>query len=176
MRFSSKMQAVVRYLDEHGQQPSFNPDLVQTQTSSRPSAADKDERYREAVEIVLGQQRGSATLLQRALAVGYTRATRLLEIMEEDGLVGPFVGSKSRDVLMTLEEYLAREEQMAVAMAELEEGGAEGDGAVEEEGDAGDGAGDDAPFETDAAGGSAEDPEEGEPAADPVDVKAVDGS
>jgi DNA segregation ATPase FtsK/SpoIIIE-like protein len=171
-----EMQAVVRYLDEHGQQPSFNPDLVQTQTSSRPSAADKDERYREAVEIVLGQQRGSATLLQRALAVGYTRATRLLEIMEEDGLVGPFVGSKSRDVLMTLEEYLAREEQMAVAMAELEEGGAEGDGAVEEEGDAGDGAGDDAPFETDAAVGSAEDPEEGEPAADPVDVKAVDGS
>lgn len=133
-----EMQAVVKFLDEHGQQPNFNPDLVQTQSSSRPSVADSDERYREAVEIVLGQQRGSATLLQRALAVGYTRATRLLELMEEDGLVGPFVGSKSREVLMTLEEWKVREEQMAAALAEIESGetpsddaeAADGEGAV----------------------------------------------
>ena len=106
-----EMQAVVRYLEEHGQEPSFTPSLVQTQGSSRAAIADRDERYREAVEIILGQQRGSATLLQRALGVGYTRATRLLELMEEDGLVGPFVGSKSRDVLLTIEEYRTREEQ-----------------------------------------------------------------
>jgi DNA segregation ATPase FtsK/SpoIIIE, S-DNA-T family len=173
-----EMQAVVRYLDEHGQQPSFNPDLVQTQTSSRPSAADKDERYREAVEIVLGQQRGSATLLQRALAVGYTRATRLLEIMEEDGLVGPFVGSKSRDVLMTLEEYLAREEQMALAMQELEEGAE----SASEDGDSDEG---DAPFEVDAAAdedgkvagvvgaGGAED---AEPDGESADVDGAEGA
>jgi S-DNA-T family DNA segregation ATPase FtsK/SpoIIIE len=118
-----EMHAVVRYLEEHGQEPEFNPALVQRQTSSRPSIADSDERYREAVEVVLGQQRGSATLLQRALAVGYTRATRLLELMEEDGLVGPFVGSKSREVLMTLDEWKLREEQAAEAL----EAGAEGD-------------------------------------------------
>ncbi len=112
-----EMLAVVRYLEEHGQEPEFNPALVQRQTSSRPSIADRDERYREAVEIVLGQQRGSATLLQRALAVGYTRATRLLELMEEDGLVGPFVGSKSREVLMTLDEWRQREELAAEAEA-----------------------------------------------------------
>jgi len=111
-----EMQAVVRYLEEHGQEPEFNPALVQRQTSSRPSIADADERYREAVEVVLGQQRGSATLLQRALAVGYTRATRLLELMEEDGLVGPFVGSKSREVLLTLEEWQAREQQAEEAL------------------------------------------------------------
>ncbi|MEO6596621.1 MAG: DNA translocase FtsK [Planctomycetota bacterium] len=116
-----EMHAVVTYLEEHGQEPDFNPALVQTQSSSRPSIADSDERYREAVEIVLGQQRGSATLLQRALAVGYTRATRLLELMEEDGLVGPFVGSKSRDVLMTIEEWKAREEQMAEALQQVGE-------------------------------------------------------
>jgi len=124
-----EMLAVVRYLEEHGMQPQFNPALVQTQTSSRPSIADSDERYHEAVEVVLGQQRGSATLLQRALAVGYTRATRLLELMEEDGLVGPFVGSKSREVLLTLDEWKAREEQMAEAMEQLGEAEAEG-GAV----------------------------------------------
>lgn len=117
-----ELHAVVRFLEEHGQEPQFMPSLVQVQSSSRPAVADRDERYREAVEIVLGQQRGSATLLQRALAVGYTRATRLLELMEEDGLVGPFVGSKSRDVLMTLEEWRAREEQREAAAADGESG------------------------------------------------------
>jgi S-DNA-T family DNA segregation ATPase FtsK/SpoIIIE len=133
-----ELQAVVRFLEEHGQQPSFNPDLVQSQSSSRPGAAERDELYRQAVEIVLGQQRGSATLLQRALAVGYTRATRLLELMEADGLVGAFVGSKSRDVLLTLDEWKVREEQMAV---ELEQA-AEAEAAAAATGAAEDGEGD----------------------------------
>jgi hypothetical protein len=121
-----EMQAVVRFLEEHGQEPQFTPELVQTQSSSRPAVGDRDDRYREAVEIILGQQRGSATLLQRALAVGYTRATRLLELMEEDGLVGPFVGSKSRDVLLTLEEWRAREAEVE-AQAEVAAAGDDGD-------------------------------------------------
>ena len=62
------------------------------------------------VEVIVGQQRGSATLIQRSLSVGYTRATRLLELMEDDGIVGPFVGAKSREVLLTLEEWHARRE------------------------------------------------------------------
>ena len=118
-----EIAAVVKFLEEKGQRPSFLPDLVQTQGSSRSSAADKDELYREAVEVILGQQRGSATLLQRALSVGYTRATRLLELMEEDGLVGPFVGSKSREVLMTLDEWKAREAAIAEELAAQEEAG-----------------------------------------------------
>lgn len=118
-----EIAAVVKFLEEKGQRPSFLPDLVQTQGSSRSSAADKDELYREAVEIILGQQRGSATLLQRALSVGYTRATRLLELMEEDGLVGPFVGSKSREVLLTLDEWKAREAAIAEELAAQEEAG-----------------------------------------------------
>jgi S-DNA-T family DNA segregation ATPase FtsK/SpoIIIE len=80
----------------------------------------QDDLYEQAVEVVLGQQRGSATLLQRALAIGYTRATRLLELMEQDGLVGAFQGSKSRDVLMTLEEWKAREAQIADELARIE--------------------------------------------------------
>ncbi len=113
----AEMHAVVGYLENKGQRPSFLPALVQTQSSSRQGMASKDELYREAVEVVLTQQRGSATLLQRALSVGYTRGTRLLEMMEEDGIVGPFVGSKSRDVLLTLDEWKERE---AAAAAELE--------------------------------------------------------
>lgn len=158
-----EMQAVVRFLEDQGQEPMFTPSLVQTQSSSRPSVADRDERYREAVEIILGQQRGSATLLQRALAVGYTRATRLLELMEEDGLVGPFVGSKSRDVLMTLEEYRAREEARE---AEADAAGAADGDAID--GDAAEGAGGDG-TDGDGVGIAAE----GEAALAAAEVEAV---
>jgi DNA segregation ATPase FtsK/SpoIIIE, S-DNA-T family len=163
-----EMQAVVRFLEENGQEPEFMPALVQTQGSSRQSPADRDERYREAVEIVLGQQRGSATLLQRALAVGYTRATRLLELMEEDGLVGPFVGSKSRDVLVTLEEWRTREEQRE-AMAEDEAAGAaDGEPEAEEGGaEAAPAAGDDAPDAATSAEADGDGP--------PFDVDGTDG-
>jgi S-DNA-T family DNA segregation ATPase FtsK/SpoIIIE len=90
-----------------------------------------DDLYCQAVEVVLGQQRGSATLLQRALAVGYTRATRLLEMMEEDGLVGPFVGSKSREVLLTVEEYREREAAIAAELgADRDNDGGDADGGV----------------------------------------------
>lgn len=127
-----ELGGVVKFLEEHGQRPNFNPALVQTQSSSRSDVASRDELYPKAVEVILGQQRGSATLIQRALGVGYTRATRLLELMEEDGLVGPFVGAKAREVLMTLEEYQARELAMA---EELEALAAEGEGAEASEAD-----------------------------------------
>ena len=111
-----ELLGVVRYLQEQGQQPDFLPELVQTQTARHKSMADRDEMFAQAVEVVLGQQRGSATLLQRALGVGYTRATRLLEMMEEEGLVGPFVGSKSREVLMDLEQYKQHQAEVARAL------------------------------------------------------------
>jgi S-DNA-T family DNA segregation ATPase FtsK/SpoIIIE len=130
-----ELQGVVKFLEEQGQRPNFLPDLVQSQSSSRPGMAEKDALYREAVEVILGQQRGSATLLQRALAVGYTRATRLLEMMEEDGLVGAFQGSKSREVLMTLEEWKAREAAIAAEL-EAQEGNAEA-GAADADADGG---------------------------------------
>ncbi len=125
---------VVQFLEEKGQKPLFIPDLVQTKTASKRGPRDKDDMYDKAVEVILGNQRGSATLLQRALAVGYTRATRLLELMEEDGIVGVFNGSKSRDVLMTLDDWKVREEAIA---EELARGEAEGDAAVGDAAEAG---------------------------------------
>ena len=114
-----EIHRVVDYLGSHGARKSFIPELVQTQTARKRSAKARDDLYEQAVEVVLGQQRGSATLLQRALSVGYTRATRLLELMEQDGLVGPYNGSKSRDVHLTVEEWKVQE----VALEEeLQEG------------------------------------------------------
>jgi S-DNA-T family DNA segregation ATPase FtsK/SpoIIIE len=115
-----EIHRVVGYLESEGAQQAFIPDLVQTQTATRRKAKERDELYEQAVEIILGQQRGSATLLQRALSVGYTRATRLLELMEQDGLVGSHNGSKSREVYLTLEEWQVQEEAIAEELASSE--------------------------------------------------------
>jgi S-DNA-T family DNA segregation ATPase FtsK/SpoIIIE len=123
-----EIQGVVSFLEERAPKPDFIPGLVQTQTSSRGGMAQRDELYVKAVEIILGSGRGSATLLQRSLGVGYTRGTRLLEMMEEDGLVGAYQGSKSREVLMTLEEWQAREAAMAAEMEALDNQGDEAEG------------------------------------------------
>ncbi len=64
----------------------------------------RDELYEEARAIVVQHQKGSVSLLQRRLNIGYSRAARLMDELEEDGIVGPPDGSKARDVLLTREE------------------------------------------------------------------------
>ncbi len=66
---------------------------------------DRDKLYEEAVEVVIREGRGSISLLQRALGIGYGRAARLVDFMSEDGIVGPYAGSKTREVVMTMEDW-----------------------------------------------------------------------
>ena len=61
--------------------------------------------YEQAIEIILREGRGSVSLLQRALGIGYGRAARLIDFMAEDGLVGPYNGSNAREVLYTPEQW-----------------------------------------------------------------------
>jgi S-DNA-T family DNA segregation ATPase FtsK/SpoIIIE len=68
-------------------------------------ADQRDELFEEAARIVITHQQGSVSLLQRRLKVGYSRAARLIDFLEEAGIVGPFEGSKARQVLVD-ESYL----------------------------------------------------------------------
>ena len=67
---------------------------------------DTDEKFDEAARVVMRRQQGSVSLLQRKLAVGYTRAARIVDQLEEAGIVGPFNGTKARDVLVDDEQAL----------------------------------------------------------------------
>ena len=72
--------------------------------------SDRDPLFREAAEIIINAQQGSASLLQRKLKLGYNRAGRLIDQMEAAGVVGPFEGSKARKVLfpdiISLQQFL----------------------------------------------------------------------
>jgi S-DNA-T family DNA segregation ATPase FtsK/SpoIIIE len=75
-----------------------------------PSASDDDspiddDLYQKAKELVVIHQQGSISLLQRRLRVGYARAARLIDMLEQAGVVGPFEGSKARRVLVSRESY-----------------------------------------------------------------------
>ncbi|MBM4097818.1 MAG: DNA translocase FtsK [Planctomycetes bacterium] len=95
--------------------PCYAQELVQLkvrteeESQGRADAASrpKDDLYLPAVEVVLREGRGSTSLLQRALGIGYGRAARLIDAMAEDGIVGAYNGSSARDVLMTIEQWEA---------------------------------------------------------------------
>ena len=75
--------------------------------------SERDKLFREAAEVLVIAQQGSASLLQRKLKVGYNRAGRIIDQLEAAGIVGPFEGSKARQVLITdlvaLEDFLNNE-------------------------------------------------------------------
>ena len=72
-----------------------------------------DELLEQAIAVVVEAGLASTSLLQRRLKVGYARAARLVDEMEEKGIVGPFEGSKPRKVLMTKEQYYERKTMSA---------------------------------------------------------------
>jgi DNA segregation ATPase FtsK/SpoIIIE, S-DNA-T family len=90
-------------------QPQFVKELVQLKPKEEPAAAGqlahRDDLYESAVEIVIGEGRGSVSLLQRALGIGYGRAARLIDFMAEDGIVGTYNGSQAREVLITVDDW-----------------------------------------------------------------------
>ncbi len=65
----------------------------------------RDELYEAAIDCIVREGRGSVSLLQRALGIGYGRGARLIDFMAEDGIVGPYNGSQAREVLITVEQW-----------------------------------------------------------------------
>jgi S-DNA-T family DNA segregation ATPase FtsK/SpoIIIE len=84
----------------------YEPELVQIKANVNAAGEiEKDELFDDAVRVVLETKRGSVSLLQRRLTIGYSRASRLIEMMAQSGIVGDYKGSQAREATITLEEW-----------------------------------------------------------------------
>ena len=97
-RLASYVGAQRGYADAH-----LLPEYISEENTSNLDidASDRDALFREAAEVIVTAQQGSASLLQRKLKLGYNRAGRIIDQMEAAGVVGPFEGSKARQVLIS---------------------------------------------------------------------------
>jgi S-DNA-T family DNA segregation ATPase FtsK/SpoIIIE len=87
--------------------PFMLPSIVEKKKGgSGGGGNDRDDLFEEAARLIVRHQQGSVSLLQRRLKVGYSRAARLVDELEAAGIVGPFDGSKARDVLVETEVQL----------------------------------------------------------------------
>ncbi len=109
----AEIKRITRHLKEFAE-PQFHPELIELKGLDT-SGRDKDEMFDEAVRIVLETRRGSVSLLQRRLNIGYARASRIIEMMAAVGVLGEYKGSQAREVVMTLEEYEHVREQLEAA-------------------------------------------------------------
>jgi DNA segregation ATPase FtsK/SpoIIIE, S-DNA-T family len=98
---------LVRWLKKQGK-PDYDPELLEPPESDRGGGdmdGGDDELYDEAARLVVSEGSGSASFLQRRLRVGFSRASRLIDMMEADGILGPPQGSKPREVLVKPDFY-----------------------------------------------------------------------
>jgi len=104
-------------------EPQYVKELVQLPAAGADGQqkglrTDRDELYEAAIDVVVREGRGSVSLLQRALGIGYGRAARLIDYMAEDGFVGAYNGSQARDVLITLADWEAMTGKTPLPIAE----------------------------------------------------------
>ncbi|GGA39294.1 DNA translocase FtsK [Paenibacillus physcomitrellae] len=100
-----EVETIVQYVSSQGQaeyDESLVPEVDDTQQEMEEVL---DELYDQAVQIILEAKQASVSLLQRRMRIGYTRAARLIDSMEARGIVGPYEGSKPREVLVSVEQY-----------------------------------------------------------------------
>ncbi len=107
-----EIKSVCKFLKDIAQ-PEFHPELMQLGMPQGLSEAEKDPVFDQAVEIMIETGRGSVSLLQRRLTIGYSRASRLIEQMRSAGIVGAYKGSMASEVLISMDEWKAIKAQQA---------------------------------------------------------------
>ena len=112
---AEEVERVVTFVKE-GEQPDYDEEVIQEidrqaasggkgSSGGEEGGDGEDELLSDAIEVVVDAGMASTSLLQRRLKVGYARAARLVDEMEQRGIVGPFEGSKPRQVLLTKDRW-----------------------------------------------------------------------
>ncbi len=101
----AEVEALVKFLKQQGV-PEYTLTPIESGFSARDDidAEDEDELFEPAVRLVVMNGHASTSLLQRRFKIGYTRAARLVDMMEQRGIVGPLDGAKPREILITREQ------------------------------------------------------------------------
>ena len=97
---------VIKFIKDQ-QKPVYDATVTAAPKGFGPGGSEQsDEYFDEAVRLVIETNQASVSILQRRLRLGYTRAARLIDMMEQAGIVGPYCGSKPRDILIDREKWL----------------------------------------------------------------------
>jgi S-DNA-T family DNA segregation ATPase FtsK/SpoIIIE len=100
---SSEIKRIVEFLKKQGKPSYLDPSILAEVKKEKEAAGEEeeyDEKYDEAVAFVAETGQASISLIQRRFRIGYNRAARIVEKMEEEGVVGPSDGIKAREVLV----------------------------------------------------------------------------
>lgn len=110
-----ELRSLTKFLKSLGE-PQYREEILEIEKTGDFEGSPDDDMFDEAVQVVLETRRGSISLLQRRLMVGYQRAARLMETMEKFGIVGAYNGDKPREVLMTAETWQKLKESRKAAL------------------------------------------------------------
>ena len=126
-----EVERIIEFIKQSGQKMTYDEQILQEIDRHAVSDnkkkggkdegggfSDEDEMLPSAIEIVVETGQASTSMLQRRLKLGYARAARLMDAMEEKGIIGPFEGSKPRQVLITKERWI---EMKMVSAAKAED-------------------------------------------------------
>ncbi|MDD5237284.1 MAG: DNA translocase FtsK 4TM domain-containing protein, partial [Candidatus Omnitrophica bacterium] len=105
-----EIDRVAQFIKEQAE-PVFDEEIMKENKSSSFGDGEKDDLFDEAVKLVMETGQASVSILQRRMRLGYTRAARLIDSMEQAGLVGPYEGSKPRRIIADRKEWLKQELQ-----------------------------------------------------------------
>ncbi|MFA4834156.1 MAG: DNA translocase FtsK 4TM domain-containing protein [Patescibacteria group bacterium] len=107
-----EIKRIINYIRSKGGQPDYVEGITEKQkvhgiagVGFNGDSEDEDDLLEEAKELIINSGKASASFLQRRLSIGYARAARLLDILEENGIIGPSDGAKAREIMVSPEQY-----------------------------------------------------------------------
>ena len=102
-----EIERVVDFIKAQAE-PIYDEEILKEQQKPFMANGQKDDLYDEAVRVIMESNQASVSILQRRMRLGYTRAARIIDTMEQEGLIGPFEGSKPRRILADRDEWLKK--------------------------------------------------------------------